>query len=154
MVDCLFQDGKVQKAINHYVNYYVKDLASVAKVDTFSIIKYLQDNLYKGIRRNVDLLIFVALTCNDSVDKSFILLELCEIMNVQYPSGLIDALPIQEYGEEKLELLFSLLNDDEILKHYSIIDSFKDRLSERKKILQYIINLNTAKKESYQYQLK
>lgn len=154
MVDCLFQDGKVQKAISHYVNYYVKDLASVAKVDTYSIIKYLQDNLYEGIRRNVDLLIFVTLTCNDSVDKSFILLELCELMNVQYPSGLIDVLPIQEYGKEKLELLFSLLNDDEILKHYSIIDSFKDRLSERKKILQYIISLNTAKKESYQELLK
>ncbi len=154
MVDCLFQDGKVQTAINHYVDYYVKDLASVAKVDTLSIIKYLQDNLYQGIRRNVDLLIFVALACKDSVDKSFVLLELCEIQKVQYPSELIDVLHVNEYGKEKLELLFSLLNDDEILKHYSIIDSFKDRLSERKKILQYIINLNTDKKELYQEQLK
>lgn len=154
MIDCLFQDGKVQKAITHYADYYVKDLASVAKVDTTSIIRFLQDNLYEGIRRNVDLLIFVALTCNDSVDKSFVLLELCEIKNVRYPSGLIDVLPIQEYGKEKLELLFSLLNDDEILKHYSTIDSFKDRLSERKKILQYIISLNTDKKELYQEQLK
>lgn len=154
MVDCLFRDGKVQKAIKHYVDYYVKDLASVAKVDTSSIIKYLQDNLYQGIRRNIDLLIFVALACKDSVDKSFVLLELCEIQHVQYPSELIDVLLINEYGKEKLELLFSLLNDDEILKHYSIIDSFKDRLSERKKILQYIINLNTDKKELYQEQLK
>ena len=154
MVDCLFRDGKVQMAINHYVDYYVKDLASVAKVDTLSIIKYLQDNLYQGIRRNINLLIFVALACKDSVDISFVLLELCEIQNVQYPSELIDVLHINEYGKEKLELLFSLLNDDEILKHYSIIDSFKDRLSERKKILQYIINLNTDKKELYQEQLK
>lgn len=154
MVDCLFRDGKVQAAINHYIDYYVQDLASVAKVDTLSIVKYLQDNLYQGVRRNINLLIFVALACKDSVDKSFILLELCEIQNVQYPSELIDVLQISEYGKEKLELLFSLLNDDEILKHYSIIDSFKDRLSERKKILQYIINLNTDKKELYQERLK
>lgn len=154
MVDCLFQDNKVQEAINLYVDYYVKDLASVAKVDTDSIIKYLQENLYDGIRRNVDLLIFVALTCKYSVDKSFVLLELCEIKNVQYPSELISALSLQEYGKEKLEVLFSLLNNDEILKHYSIIDSFKDRLSERKKMLQYIIGLNTKKREQYQEQLK
>ena len=154
MVDCLFQDGKVQKAIDAYVDYYVKDIASVAKVDTFSIIKHLQDNLYEGIRRNVNLLIFVALACRDSVDKSFVLLELCEINNVKYPSELIEALPVCEYGKEKLELLFSLLNDDEILKHYSIIDSFKDRLFERKKILQYAINLSIDKKEIFQEQLK
>ncbi|WP_025817452.1 hypothetical protein, partial [Hoylesella shahii] len=31
MVDCLFRDGNVQKAINLYVDYYVKDVASVAR---------------------------------------------------------------------------------------------------------------------------
>lgn len=154
MVDCLFKDDKVQEAVNLYVEYYVKDLASVAKVDTFSIIKLLQDKLYEGIRRNIDLLIFVALTSKDSVDKSFVLLEFCELKNIRRPSELIDVIDVEVEGKEKIELLFSLLNNDEILKHYSIIDSFKERLSERKKLLQYNISLNSSRKEYYQSQLK
>ena len=154
MVDCLFREGNVQKAINLYVDYYVKDVASVAKVDTSSIIQMLQDNLYEGIRRNIDLLIFVALTCKDSVDKSFILLEFCELNNISKPSELTDVIDVESLGKGKVELLFSLLNNDEILKHYSIIDSFKERLSERKKLLQYNISLNSPQKELYQAQLK
>lgn len=154
MVDCLFREGKVQRAINLYVDYYVKDVPSVSKVDTFSIIQMLQNNLYEGIRRNIDLLIFVILTCRDSVDKSFILLEFCELNNISKPSELTDVIDVESLGKEKVELLFSLLNDDEILKHYSIIDSFKERLSERKKLLQYNISLNSPQKELYQAQLK
>lgn len=154
MVDCLFKDGKTQNAINLYVDYYIKDVASVAKVDTLSIIQLLQDNLYEGVRRNIDLLIFVALTCKDSVDKSFILLEFCELNNISRPSELTDVIDVESVGKAKIELLFSLLNNDEILKHYSIIDSFKERLSERKKLLQYNISLNSPKKDYYQTQLK
>lgn len=154
MIDCLFKDNKIQKAINLYVDYYIKDVASVAKVDTLSIIQMLQDNLYEGVRRNIDLLIFVALTCKDSVDKSFILLEFCELNNISRPSELTKVIDVESVGKEKIELLFSLLNNDEILKHYSIIDSFKERLSERKKLLQYNISLNSQKKEIYQVQLK
>lgn len=154
MVDCLFKDGKIQDAINLYVDYYVNDLASVAKVDTSSIIQMLQDKLYAGVRRNVNLLIFVALTCKDSVDKSFILLEFCELNNINRPSELIEVMDVDCVGKRKIELLFSLLNNDEILKHYSIIDSFKERLSERKKILQYNISLNSPRKGIYEAQLK
>lgn len=154
MVDCLFKDGKVQQAINLYVDYYVKDVASVSKVDTQSVILYLQDNLYEGVRRNIDLLIFVALTCKDSVDKSFILLEFCELNNINRPSEIAEVLDVETLGKERIELLYSLLNNDEILKHYSIIDSFKERLTERKKLLQYNISLNSPNKETYQIQLK
>lgn len=154
MVDCLFRDGNVQKAIDLYVDYYVKDVASVAKVDTLSIIQMLQNKLYEGIRRNINLLIFVILTCKESVDKSFILLELCELNHINKPSELTEVIDVSSNGKEKVELLFSLLNNDEILKHYSIIDSFKERLSERKKLLQYNISLNSQKKEIFQEQLK
>ena len=154
MVDCLFQEKKIQKAINLYVDYYIKDVAAVAKVDTSSIMQMLQDKLYEDIRRNIDLLIFVALTCKDSVDKSFILLEFCELNAISRPSELTKEIDIESVGKEKIELLFSLLNDDEILKHYSIIDSFQERLSERKKLLQYNISLNSPRKEFYQTQLK
>lgn len=154
MIDCLFKDGEIQQAINLYIDYYIKDIASVSKVDTQSIIQYLQDNLYEGVRRNIDLLIFVSLTCKDSVDKSFILLEFCEINNIARPSEITEALDVETFGKERIELLYSLLNNDEILKHYSIIDSFKDRLTERKKLLQYNISLNSSNKENYQIQLK
>lgn len=154
MIECLFLENKVQSAINKYIEFYINDLPSVAKVDTNIIIKYLQDNLYEGIRRNIDLVIFVALTCNDIVDKSFVLFEFCEIQGVRKPSELILKLDISKFGKEKIELFFYLMNDDETLRHYLNIESFKDRLTERKKILQYIISLNTPRKESYQMMLK
>ena len=133
MIECLFRENKVQTAINRYVEFYVKDLPSVAKVDTNSIIKYLQDNLYEGIRRNINLVIFVALTCKDTVDKSFVLFEFCEIQGINVPSELIGKLNVDELGLDKIELFFSLMNDDETLRHYLNIDSFKERLTERKK---------------------
>lgn len=153
-IKCLFQQNKTQQAINEYVDYYVNDNPSVAKVDTETIIKNLQENLYEGIRRTVNLVIFVALTCKDTVDKSFILLEFCELQKAKVPSELIEKLDVNVYGVEKLELFFALMNDDETLRHYLNIDSFKERLAERKKILQFIISLNTANKETYQTMLK
>lgn len=154
MIECLFLENKVQSAIKKYVEFYINDLPSVAKVDTNIIIKYLQDNLYEGIRRNMDLVIFVALTCKDTVDKSFVLFEFCELQGVCKPSELILKLDTEKYGKEKIELFFSLMNDDETLRHYLNIESFKERLTERKKILQYIVSLNTPRKESYQMMLK
>lgn len=154
MIECLFCKNDIQTAIYKYVYYYISDLPSVAKVDTKSIIKHIQENLYEGVRRNIDLVIFVALTCKDTVDKSFVLFEFCEIQGVKVPSELINKLDVQTIGIEKVALFFSLMNDDETLRHYLNIESFKERLMERKKILQYIISLNSLQKELYQTSLK
>ena len=81
-------------------------------------------------------------------------MEFCELNNISRPSELIEVIDVESVGKAKIELLFSLLNNDEILKHYSIIDSFKERLSERKKLLQYNISLNSPNKDYYQTQLK
>lgn len=153
-IEGLFKQKKVQQAIDKYVDFYVKDLPSVAKVDTHKIITYLQDNLYEDIRRNVNLVIFVSLTCKDTVDKSFILFEFCELQGVTVPSELIEKLQVSRYGIERIETFFLLMNDDETLRHYMKIDSYKDRLDERRKILQYLIYLNTCNKDIYQTMLK
>ncbi len=154
MIESLCREKKLQEAINTYVMYYIKDLPSVSKVDTKTLIRCLQDNLYEGIRRNIDLIIFVSLTCQDTVDKSFVLFELCEVKGVNVPSELINKISVDRHGINKVELFFSLMNDDETLRHYINIDSYKERLNERKKILQYLISLNTSKKEYYQNLLK
>ena len=154
MVECLACQNEYQKAISLYVNYFLKDIPSVVKVDTQCIIQHLQDNLYEGVRRNIDLVIFVALACKEIVDKSYILLEFCELKGVKKPSELIDILDPQICGIDKLELFYSLLDDDEILKNYSIIESYEERLNERKKILQYIISFSSPRKETYQVALK
>lgn len=154
MVECLTCKNEYQKAISLFVKYYLEDIPSVVKVDTQCIIQHLQDNLYDGIRRNIDLVIFVALSCKEIVDKSYILLEFCELKGVRKPSELMDILDPQTYGADKLELLYSLLDDDEILKNYSIIESYEDRLNERKKILQHIISYNSQHKETHQVALK
>lgn len=146
MIKCLFMAGKTEQAISLYVDYLLNDQPASQKVDTEEIIKYLQDNLYEGIRRNIDLAIFMGLNCKDGVDKSFILLEYCETQGVERPADLIGAL---DEPEDRQEAFFAIMNDDETLRHYFNIPSLKDRLNERQKILNYLISLNTNNREAY-----
>lgn len=151
MIDCMFKSGDTQGAIKLYVDCLLQDTACVKKVDTQSIIKYLQDKLYEDIRRNIDLAIFMGLNCKESVEKSFILLEFCEIKGVERPSELIGKLNEEQARQEAF---FDLMNDDETLRHYFNIGSFKGRLLERQKILSHLISLNSINKESYEKSIK
>lgn len=146
MVACQHASGKTGKALSLYVDYLLSDKASILKVDTDAIIKQMQDNLYEGIRRNIDLAIFMGLNCKDEVDKSFILLEFCETNGVELPSELIGKLdePI-----DRQEVFFSVMNNDETLRHYFNIPSLKERLNERLKIINYLLSLDTANREMY-----
>ena len=146
MVKCLFQDKKVEQAISLYVDFLLNDQPATQKVDTDEIIKYLQDNLYEGIRRNIDLAIFMGLNCKDGVDKSFILLEYCETQGVDRPADLIGNL---DEPEDRQEAFFAIMNDDETLRHYFNIPSLKDRLNERLKIINFLISFDTRNKEAY-----
>ncbi len=146
MVACKYKSGEIGRSISLYVDYLLSDKASTLKVDTDAIIKNMQDNLYEGIRRNIDLAIFMGLNCKDEVDKSFILLEFCEANGVELPSdliGLIDA-PI-----DRQEVFFSVMNNDEILRHYFNIPSLKERLNERLKIINYLLSLETSNRDAY-----
>lgn len=146
MVKCLFLDKKVEQAISLYVDFLLNDQPATKKVDTDEIIKYLQDNLYEGVRRNIDLAIFMGLNCKDGVDKSFILLEYCETQGVERPADLIGNL---DEPEDRQEAFFAIMNDDETLRHYFNIPSLKDRLNERLKIINYLLSLNTQNKDAY-----
>ena len=146
MVKCLFMAGKVEMAISLYVDFLMNDQPSTQKVDTDEIIRYLQDNLYEDIRRNIDLAIFMGLNCKDGVDKSFILLEFCETKGVERPADLIGEL---DEPDDRQEAFFAIMNDDETLRHYFNIPSLKDRLNERLKILNYLISLETHNKDAY-----
>ena len=146
MVECLHCSGKTDSAITLYVDYLLSDQAATQKVDTDAIIHHMQDQLYGGIRRNIDLAIFMGLNCKDGVDKSFILLEFCETKDVELPSELIGILnePLN-----RQEAFFAILNDDETLRHYFNIPSLKERLNERLKIINYLVSLNSQNKETY-----
>lgn len=146
MVKCRFMEGKIEYAITLYVDYLLYDQPATMKVDTDEIIKYLQDNLYEGIRRSIDLAIFMGLNCKDGVDKSFILLEFCESKGVERPADLIGIL---DESNDRQEAFFAILNDDETLRHYFNIPSLKDRLNERLKILNFLISLDTINKDTY-----
>ncbi len=146
MVKCLFLDKKVEQAISLYVDFLLNDQPATQKVDTEEIIAYLQNNLYEGVRRNIDLAIFMGLNCKDGVDKSFILLEYCETQGVERPADLIGNI---EEAEDRQEAFFAIMNDDETLRHYFNIPSLKDRLNERLKIINYLISLDTQNKDAY-----
>lgn len=146
MVKCLHDSGQTDKAITLYVDYLVTDQAATTKVDTESIVTYLQDNLYEGFRRNIDLAIFMGLNCNDGVDKSFILFEFCEAKGVNLPSELIGRL---DEPLDRQEVFFAILNDDETLRHYFNIPSLRKRLNERLRIINHLISMDTVNRDAY-----
>lgn len=55
---------------------------------------------------------------------------------------------------KRIEAFFGVMNDNETLRHYFNISSFQDRLEERKVILEYLVNLNTFKRQIYEDELK
>lgn len=153
MIECYFRDDSLPKALKLYVDLYIADEPSIAKVDTASIIKYMQEKLYCDIRRTIDLVIFVGMNCENNVDKSFILFEFCEIKGKVKPSELIANLEA-EYNKERVEVFFRIMNDNETLRHYFNIGSFQARLEERQNVLNYLISLNTKYKQDYENDLK
>lgn len=152
-IECLFKQNKISKAIETYVDYYTLNVNFVAKVDTASIIEYMQSQLYCGFDRTIDLAIFVGVNCKKIVDKSFILFEFCELNDAFKPSELIKKLE-GKASIKRLEAFFGVMNDNETLRHYFNISSFQDRLEERKVILEYLVHLNTFKRQIYEDELK
>jgi len=151
MIKCLFEDGKINEAVKLYVDFFVSDSNLVSKVDSQSIINYMKDNVYEGIRRNMDLTIFVSLTCNTNIDKSCMLLEYCELCDKLKASELLD--DFQELTP-RAEIFFYLATEDETLRNYVNIRSFRERLEERERILLYLVEKQTARKTLYELDLK
>lgn len=139
------------EAISLFVEQFLEDPNSINRIKTLELILILRKQKYKGIKRTIDLPIFVGLNSNDDLEKSFILEQFCKIYFKKIPSELFEVAFCDD--ERKCELFFNRVCNSETLKHSIFINTTIDRLTERQKIINHLIEINPAKTKIYQEEL-
>lgn len=145
--DSYVKKGDYTSGIAYYVNEYIKDGALVAKVDTNNLSRLLHRMKYKGIKYNLDLLIFMFVSQQTDTARSAVLERYCKYKEVD---GLIDLLPLFS-GEkkEKVEtLVFSIVTGD-VLRHTKLVGSTKQIMEVNNALLQYVLQSNPLKKDMF-----
>ena len=139
------------EAILLFVEQFLEDPNSINKIKALELIMILRKQKYKGIKRTIDLPIFVGLNSNDDLEKSFILEQFCKIYFKKNPSELFEVM-ISD-NSNKIELFFNRVCNSETLKHSIYINTTIDRLTERQKIINHLIEINSFKTKIYQEEL-
>lgn len=145
--DCLIKLEKYQNAITLFVDEYIKNPITVKKTDVVSFMQFLKKQKYKGIKRTIELPIFVGLNSPKDTDKSFVLQSFCDYYDVKKPSELFDL--ITENDENKIETFFSVIVSEDILRHYVYVNSTQESLEEKQKLLGFLINMKTKRVPLY-----
>ena len=152
MIDCLFRQQQIDLLIKHYVDIYVANPAYVTRVNTVEVVQYLRKTLYEGITRNIDLIIFIGLNSDDTLDVSYMLYDFCLVYGCEKPSQLAPILA--RVDRQRAEIFLAVAKDDEILSDYINITNVKLRLEERKAILEQLLDFDSPRHDAYVEELK
>lgn len=127
-----------QEAVQFYINCYIENHSFVSKIDTSGFMDDIKQSRYKGLRNDIDLMLFVFLNADKYPQKQFVLEQCCKFERVNLPSDLIE-----KFGRKgdpvKVELFFSILLTDDILYHHYKLHSTNDVLDEKLKIVNYLM---------------
>lgn len=125
-----------QKAVRFYVDKYIGNKAFVSKVDTKQFMIDIKNSRYKGLKNNIDFLIFVFLNAENYPQKQFVLESYCKYENVEYPSELLAK--FKRKDPKMVELFLYLLVTDDLLYHHYKLKSTLEVLDEKIKIASYL----------------
>lgn len=152
MIDCLFRLKEIDLLIQRYVDIYVQNPAYVSRVNTKEVVQHLRKTLYEGVTRNMDLIIFIGLNSDDTLDVSYMLYDFCLLHGCEKPSELVPILT--KIDTKKAEIFLEVAKDDEILSDYINITNVKLRLEERKAILEQLVAFRSPRHDIYVEELK
>lgn len=127
-----------QEAVQFYIDCYIENHSFVSKIDTSGFMADIKQSRYKGLRNDLDLMLFVFLNADKYPQKQFVLEQCCKFEHVNLPSGLIDRIG-RRGNPEKVELFFYILLTDDILYHHYKLHSTNDVLDEKLKIVNYLM---------------
>ena len=127
-----------QEAVHFYTDCYIENHSFVSKIDTSGFMDDIKQSRYKGLRNDLDLMLFVFLNADKYPQKQFVLEQCCKFERVNLPSDLID-----KFGRRgdpvKVELFFYILLTDDILYHHYKLHSTNDVLDEKLKIVNHLM---------------
>lgn len=149
--DSLLYQDEFNEAIRLYVNSYITNPNSVGKINSNYLLEELRKTRYKGVKRVIDLPIFVSLNSYDDTEKSFILEQFCKIFAATRPSELFD--DTLDTNQQKVELFYNNVCSSETLKHSIYLNTTVELLSERLQIINHLIEEFPLNKKDYQEEL-
>ena len=145
--DSYVNKGDYTSGIAFYVNEYIKDESIVAKVDTNDLSRLLHRMKYKGIKYNLDLLIFMFVSQQTDTARSAVLERYCKYKEVD---NLLDLLPLfSDEKKEKVEALVSSIVTGDVLRHTKLVGSTKQIMEVDNALLQYVLQNNPLRKEEF-----
>ena len=125
-----------QEAVRFYIKCYIENPSFVSKVDTKQFLVDMKQMRYRGLRNDLDLILFVFLNADKYPQKQYVLEQYCSYEHVTYPSQLIGRLGRRD--PQKVELFFDILLNDDILYHHYKLRSTIDVLDEKLKIVIFL----------------
>lgn len=125
-----------QNAIRFYVDKYIENKAYVSKVNTKQFMIDIKNSRYKGLKNDIDFLIFIFLNAENYPQKQFVLESYCKYENVALPSELLTR--FNRKNPQKVELFLHLLVTDDLLYHHYKLKSTIEVLDEKIKIASYL----------------
>ena len=145
--DSYVKKGDYSSGIAYYVSEYIKDESIVAKVDTNYLSRLLHQMKYKGIKYNLDFLIFMFVSQQTDTARSVVLERYCKYKEV---NDLIELLPLFfDENKEKVEaLVFSIVTGD-VLRHTKLVGSTKQIMEVDNALLQYVLQNNPLREEMF-----
>lgn len=149
--DALIKQEQYNEAINLFVENYIINPNSISKINSSALLEILRKARYKGIKRTIDLPIFVSLNSFDDTEKSFILEQYGKIFGSVRPSELFDK--YLDGNEHKVELFYNTVCSSETLKHSIYLNTTVELLSERLQVINHLIEQFPARKRDYQEEL-
>ncbi len=138
-------------AIRLFVDRYLLDQNSVVKVASKMLVTKLRKMRYRGIKRTIDLPIFVSINSSDDLEKSFILEQYCKVFNKSVPSELFSE--ELDGNSSKVEFFYMSVCTSETLKHSIFINTTIDRLTERQRIINHLIEIYPGESKLFQDEL-
>lgn len=136
-------------AIQYYVEKYLENEAFVAKMVTKDFVYRLNRSKYKGLKYNLDFLIFAVMNIHEESDLSFLLESYCRYLDVKPLRGLLDV--FKAYEQHKVEVFLSQIVQNDFLRHTTFVESTREVLDQLQVIVAYLVNMNTPQKEQYQH---
>lgn len=133
--------------IAFYVYSFLKDEALVSKVDTSDLSRILHNKKYKGIKYDLNLLIFMFVSQQSDTACSAVLERYCKYKEV---NKLIELLPyFSTEKKEKVEALVYAIVTGDVLRHTQLVGSTKQIMEIDKALLQYVLQNNPIRKDEF-----
>lgn len=140
--------GKVSKAINFYVKWFVKNDRYVTKISTDTLIDRIKDSNYDDLRLSLNLVIFVLKNAKQQTDRVFIVEQYSNYREFYTIEGLIE--DVKDKSVALQECMLTELLDEEFYNVSDYVQSTKDILEIQNLIIQRLIELDTSNKKDYE----